>query len=122
SRMNFVRQEEKGLEKLHSVVIEAINKLVFEVSSQAGVRKEDIYTITIVGNTTMHHLFAGISPKYLSQSPYISVMNEPMAIDPNELGIDINEAGKILILPNIAGFLGADTVGVLLAAEMDKSK
>lgn len=119
SRLSFTR-EEGGLDKLHSAIIEAINKLIKQASRQAGVSNKDIYAITIAGNTTMNHLFLGINPQYLSSSPYVSVYNDPVQVNASELNIEINEAGKILALPNIGGFVGADTVAVLVAAEMDK--
>ena len=34
----------------------------------------------------------------------------------------MNPAGKVFVLPNIAGFVGADTIGVLLATELDESE
>ncbi|AOT71007.1 ASKHA domain-containing protein [Geosporobacter ferrireducens] len=122
SRSNYANQEEKGLENLHSAVIRAINKLVVEATENAGVDSDAIYVITVAGNTCMHHLFLGLSPRYISISPYIPTISEPVVMRAQNLPIRINKAGKILVLPNIAGFVGADTVAVLLATELDKSE
>lgn len=121
SRINFAGQEEQGLEKLHSAVIEAINSLIEEAAGIAGVNRGLIYGVSIAANTTMHHLFVGINPRNIAVSPYVSATNDSLVIDALELGININQAGKVFVLPNIAGFVGADTMAVLLATELDRS-
>lgn len=122
SRSNYANQEQNGLEILHDTVIRGINKLIAEAVERAGAKNENIYAITIVGNTCMHHLFLGLSPRYIAKAPYIPVISDPIVLNTSDIPIRINPAGRILVLPNIAGFVGADTVGVLLAAEMDKSE
>lgn len=122
SRSNYASQGEKGLENLHSEVIRAINKLIVEAAEKAGVNSDAIYVITVAGNTCMHHLFLGLSPRYISVSPYIPIISEPIMINGRNLPINMNKSGKILVLPNIAGFVGADTVAALLTTELDKSE
>ncbi|MEL7565556.1 MAG: ASKHA domain-containing protein [Dehalobacterium sp.] len=122
SRITFVTQEEGGLQKLHAAVIDAINRLIGEASDQAGIPRQSIYALSIAANTTMHHLFLGINPQNIALSPYVSVVSEAMVVDAADLLIEINEAGKIFVLPNIAGFVGADTSAVLLATELDRSE
>ena len=120
SRITLAGQEE-GLEKLHFAVIKAINALLAEAVEKAEVRKEDIYAVSIAGNTCMHHLFLGIDPKNLALSPYIPAVSDPLTVNASDLNLNINKAGRVFLLPNIAGFVGSDTSAVLLAAEMDRS-
>lgn len=122
SRLTFASHEENGLIKLQSAVIEAINKLIVEAVQKASVNQSQIYEISIAGNTCMHHIFLGINPQSIAVSPYVPALSEPLVLDASELKISINQAGKVFILPNIAGFLGADTVAVLLATELDQSE
>ena len=122
SRITYANQNEHGLAELHATVTGALNTLIGDAVNTAAVSRSDVYTVTVVGNTCMHHLFLGISPRQVALSPYVAAVSEPVAADPAALGLDINPAGKVLVLPNIAGFVGADTVGVLLAAELDKSE
>lgn len=121
SRITFAAEAE-GLGKLHAAVIEAINKLVAEGAEKAGINKRQIYGVSIAANTCMHHLFLGISPRTIGVSPYVSAISEPLVVDADELRIEINEAGKVFVLPNIAGFVGADTTAVLLATDLDRSE
>lgn len=120
TRTGFTNQE-GGLEKLQSVLINKIDQLIGEAAEKAGINRKQIYALTFVGNTCMHHILLGISPKYLALSPYVPVTIEPVVFDPGNFNISINPAGRAFVLPNIAGFVGADTVAVVLATEMDKS-
>ncbi|HWQ42899.1 MAG TPA: ASKHA domain-containing protein [Desulfosporosinus sp.] len=117
----MLASEKDGLNKLHAAVVEAINCLIVEATNKAGVNKRDIYAVSIAANTCMHHLFLGVNPRHIALAPYVPAISEPIVADPLELNIDINQAGKIFVLPNIAGFVGADTVAVLLATDLNKS-
>jgi len=72
----------------------------------------------VVGNTTMHHLFLGVSPAALARSPYVPVAIQGLCLKAEELGISIYPDAQVCILPNIAGWVGADTVGVILATDL----
>ncbi len=109
----------EGVEELSSCVRKALNDLAAQAAFQAGITAEEIYMITVVGNTCMHHLFAGIMPGALVHSPYNPSVSESMMLPAAQYGIRIHPHGKIMLLPNIAGFVGADTVGVLLATQFD---
>lgn len=109
----------EGVEELSSCVRKALNDLAAQAALQAGITAEEIYMITVVGNTCMHHLFAGIMPGALVHSPYNPSVSESMMLPAAQYGIMIHPHGKIMLLPNIAGFVGADTVGVLLATQFD---
>jgi uncharacterized 2Fe-2S/4Fe-4S cluster protein (DUF4445 family) len=121
SRITYVGQEAGGLERLQNVIIEAMNRIIEEAVSNAGYLREDVYAVTVVGNSCMHHLFLGLDPKHIALAPYVPVTGSPQDVDARALGIEINPSGKVYVLPNIAGFVGADTVGVILATEMDQS-
>jgi uncharacterized 2Fe-2S/4Fe-4S cluster protein (DUF4445 family) len=68
----------------------------------------------------MIHLFLGVPPNYIAVSPYIPVFTKPLLINASRLGIKINPQGRCYILPNISGYVGADTVGVILATGLYK--
>lgn len=121
TRTNFANSEENGLEMLHNTVVEAIDRLVGEACDQAGVKKTDVYEITVCGNTCMHHLFAGLNPKHIALAPYVPVNSDPISVNAVNFGININPAGKVFMFPCIAGFVGGDTVAVILSTELDRS-
>ncbi|HZK56100.1 MAG TPA: ASKHA domain-containing protein [Desulfosporosinus sp.] len=122
SRLTFASHEENGLIKLQNSVVEAINQLIAEAVQKVYVTRNQIYGISIAGNTCMHHIFLGINPHSIAVSPYVPALSESLVLNATQLEIRINQAGKVFMLPNIAGFLGADTVAVLLATELDHSE
>ncbi|BAE84504.1 ASKHA domain-containing protein [Desulfitobacterium hafniense] len=121
SRITFAGKEEKGLDTLHQAVTGAMNRLIGEAVDKAGVSRTQLYGISVAANTTMHHLFLGITPRSIGMSPYVSAINQGLVVAPGELGLEINKAGRVFVLPNIAGFVGADTTAVLLASDLEKS-
>jgi len=120
-RSNYVLEmQENGGDAyaLRDAVRSALNTLVAEAARDAGITPDDIYAAAIVGNTCMHHLYLGLSPASLVHSPYNPAFSEPLVLKAEGV-LDINPLGRILMLPNIAGFVGADTVGVMLAADFE---
>ena len=122
TRNAFAAQKEHGLETLRDAIVEQLNLLIGEAVERVGAAREQVYAVSVVGNTTMHHLFLGINPKYLALAPYVPVLAEPLSAPAQETGIAINTAGRVYVLPNIASFVGADTVGVILATDLDWSE
>ena len=105
-----------GLELLHQKIVSTINNLVKTTSEKAGVNNKQIYSMVMVGNTSMQHLFLGLSPASLGRSPFTAVTKSIVKTSARELSININPAGSVTFLPLIGGFIGADTTGALLAA------
>jgi len=109
-----------GLDKLSGVIRDALNQLIKEACDIAGAEMNRVFVVTVVGNTCMHHLFLGIDPQPLTVVPYEAKVKDEMVVKPAEVDLNINQNGIVQVLPNIAGFVGADTVGCLLATEFDE--
>lgn len=122
SRINYASKGSGELAEMQKLVIGGINQILRRLVNKTGVSPEEIYEMTAVGNTAMHHLFLGICPKYVALSPYPPVTKRSIDIKARDLGVEINRNGNIHVLPLIGGFVGADTVAVILATriyEMD---
>ncbi len=83
--------------------------------------KDDIEDVTIGGNTAMHHILLNLEPRYVSLAPFPPAIHHSLDIRARDLGLNINPSANIFVLPNEAGFVGADNVGVLIAEEPYKS-
>ncbi len=105
---------------LQQVVCDGLNQILVELLDKTGVKAEEVYEVVAVGNTIMHHLFLGIYPLYVGRAPYPPVVRDAILVDARDHKMNINPNGKIYVLPTIAGFVGADTVGVILATEIYK--
>lgn len=121
SRINYSVESENGLADLHERVVQIINQLCEHVCVEAGISRDNIYEVTIVGNTTMTHLFLGIPVRNLALLPYVAVVNDSVELTASQVGLNVNPNANVYVLPNIAGFVGADTVGVILASALHES-
>ncbi|KJS02516.1 MAG: hypothetical protein VR68_02665 [Peptococcaceae bacterium BRH_c4a] len=122
SRIDYSVSSPSGLGNLNSMIRNVVNGIIKKLARQAGTRPESIYAAAVVGNTCMLHLFAGISPAGLSAPPFSGSVHSSYAADAVEIGIDISPRAPVLFLPVISGYVGADTVGVILATGMHLSK
>jgi len=121
SRITFVMQEPENLEKLKNEVVKSINELIGRACLAARISHEEIYDIVIVGNTAMHHLFFGFNPRYLGFSPYSPVIAKSYVTKAINIGLKVNPEAYAYSLPNIAGFIGADAVGCILASRIHET-
>jgi uncharacterized 2Fe-2S/4Fe-4S cluster protein (DUF4445 family) len=100
---------------MQKLVVEGIAELCADLCKEANVEVEDIVEVVVVGNTAMHHLFLELPVKQLGLSPFIPVVNNEIEVKADDLGLHIAPGAYVYLLPNIAGFVGADHVAVLLA-------
>ncbi|MBP5166067.1 MAG: DUF4445 domain-containing protein [Oscillospiraceae bacterium] len=113
---------ENGLEGPTGDIRAALRALCEKCASECGRDTESVYLITVVGNTCMHHLFMGILPSSLAYAPYTPQIADAVDIPASECGLDVNPSAKLHMLPNIAGFVGADTVGAALSSAIDEAE
>jgi len=104
--------------KLQEVVVDCINTLTKDLCQSVGVRSDAIFEVCIAGNTTMNHLLLGLPVQQLGQAPYQAHSVEAHDVRPTELRLDINPAGNVHTVENIAGFVGSDTTAAALATSM----
>ncbi len=116
SRITYATRNRDGLMKLNEAVVGSVNSLIARCCAGAGKDPTDVLEVVIVGNTAMHHIFFGITPQHLAQAPYAPAVRTSLTVDPGHLGVDIYPFGKVSSLPNIAGFVGADAIAVLLSS------
>ena len=100
------------------VLKEALAELTQKAARAAGVSPARITTVCLVGNTAMHHLLLGIDPKPLTVPPYMPSVSQGLELNAAQF-VPVHPEAKLRVLPNIAGFVGADTVGCLVATRFD---
>lgn len=106
-----------GPEALAECARGAVDALLGQMRGRAGVDADSVYGVLIAGNTAMHHLFLGISPVSLVRAPYNPVVSEPLSLNARHYSLSVHPAARLYLLPVIGGFVGADTVGCLLAGD-----
>jgi len=122
TRIAFSRKAKNGLQKLQQAVVQSINDLVDRLTSKAGIRNEEITSVSAGGNTVMNHLSAGIDVDYLW---YVDandkVPRAPIIKKAKTLGLHVNPEAYVYCLPNVSRFLGGDAVGDVVASGMYNS-
>ncbi|MCX8181971.1 MAG: ASKHA domain-containing protein [Candidatus Methanomethyliaceae archaeon] len=118
SRIGYASQSDENLKEVQKAIIDGINSLIQRGLEETGIKEEDLYELVAVGNTAMHHLFLGLDVKWLGFSPYPPVVGRAYNVRAKDLGIRINLAGNIHMLPNVAGFVGADAIADILASRI----
>jgi len=122
TRIAYATESRNNINTLHKIVVDGINKVLTQACSQAKVNPCNVYETKVVGNTAMHHLFMGIQPKYTAISPYVPAIKSTINVVAREIGVKANPSGIISTLPIIAGFVGGDAVGDILATKFHKLK
>lgn len=121
SRIEHAQSKEGGLRQLQQTIVECLNDIIGELCEKAGVDRRNIFEAVVGGNTTMTHLFLGIDPTHLAHAPYVASLRNGLVCPAADLGLDVHGEARVFTLPNIAGFVGGDTVAVILATDLLQS-
>lgn len=115
SRVSYAMLHEGGAALMTQAVREAIASLVRGLANRAEVPVEDILELTIVGNPIMHHLLLGIDPIPLGSAPFALATDGAVRTTAAELELPAHPGARVYVLPCIAGHVGADAAGAILA-------
>ncbi len=122
ARITYVSENKDGLEILQTKVIETLKNIIDNLVEKSNIDRKNIYSIVAVGNTTMQHLLVGADPTHIARAPYIPAFQDSLKLKTVDLGLDVNDEAQIYVAPNVAGYVGADTVGVVLATYIEESE
>jgi uncharacterized 2Fe-2S/4Fe-4S cluster protein (DUF4445 family) len=117
ARITYAMTHPDGLEKMHTAILEGLNMIVARTCEKSGYQPEDIAEAVLVGNTCMDHIFLNIFPKYVGVSPFVPAMHHSVDVKARDFGLKILPSGNVHVLPNEAGFVGADNVACVIAEE-----
>lgn len=122
SRVSYSMMNPGGAKQMTDAVHAALDSLAAEVARAAGVSVTDILEVTLVGNPIMHHLLLGIDPVELGGAPFALATDGALTIRAAEIGLNLHPNTRIYLLPCIAGHVGADAAGMVLAERPDLSE
>jgi len=121
-RLSRAQFDESGLLRLHELLIDQLDDVFDELLSAAGADKSVVTEVTVVGNMAMHHFLLRLDSTYLGLSPYAPVTRDSVVVSADTLGLHLEPDVPVYVLPNIAGFVGSDTVGVILASGISTAR
>jgi len=119
SRVSYSMMNPGGAALMTAAVREALSTLAADVARSAGISREDILEATLVGNPIMHHLVLGIDPVELGGAPFALATDMSMALRASAIDLALNRNARVYVLPCIAGHVGADAAGMVLAERPD---
>jgi len=124
SRIIHCQQDEQhGCPRLKELVVDDINRLIAALVGAAGLSPMDVRGLVVSGNTTMMHLFLGLYPVWIRREPYVGCAYVPPPTRPQDVGVEMNPAGRVFCLPSVSSYVGADiTAGVLATGLMDRAE
>ena len=121
ARIQLCLEQEDGLDKLRAAALRSLQQAIDQVLENEGVERSQVYEATLVGNTTMAHLCLGISPASMGTLPYAATVGDAVDAAASEIGLSLHPRARVYVMPNIGAFVGADTVGAVLATGMDEA-
>ncbi|HVN98404.1 MAG TPA: ASKHA domain-containing protein [Steroidobacteraceae bacterium] len=119
SRVSYSMMNPEGAAQMTAAVRGALNDLIAQVARDAGAQADEILEAAIVGNPIMHHLLLGIDPVELGGAPFALCTDGSVTARAAQLELKMNPNARVYVLPCIAGHVGADTAGVILAERPD---
>ncbi|MBV8806142.1 MAG: DUF4445 domain-containing protein, partial [Sinobacteraceae bacterium] len=121
SRVSYSMMNPGGAQQMTEAVHTALNTLAADVAREANASVEDILEVTLVGNPIMHHLLLGIDPVELGGAPFALTTDGSLTMWASEIDLKLHPNARIYVLPCIAGHVGADAAGMILAERPDLS-
>ena len=116
--------------ELHQAIIKGLNYEIREICKRLGIRRREIYEVTVAGNSTMRDLFFGLDVQSIGQKPYKSLIENEvlqgkrtsmaLTAEAKKLGVQVHPRARIFGLPLIASHVGADTAADLVAIDMER--
>lgn len=120
SRISQACDNPASVGEMQADVVGTVNDLLLQLAEDRGISVEQVYEVTLAGNTTMQHLFCGITPGALGQVPFPSAYNRALFLNSDEVGLHIHPNGCLYVFANIGGFVGGDTVSGILACGLHR--
>ena len=119
SRVSYAMMNPGGAEQMTAAVRGALGDLAADVARSAGITPQDILEVTLVGNPIMHHLALGIDPTELGGAPFALAIDQAVTLPAASMDLAVHPNARVYVLPCIAGHVGADTAGMILAERPD---
>ena len=103
TRISYCKQN--GTYKLNNVLMHEINRMI------SSFKSVNVDALFVSGNSTMLHLFFDVDCTSIGVAPYTPVFLESKTLNASDIGI--TGVNRIISLPSISSFVGADIVSGL---------
>jgi uncharacterized 2Fe-2S/4Fe-4S cluster protein (DUF4445 family) len=118
SRADLASKGTAELDRLQNLVAGGMTEIIEECLVSAGASAGDVHDLMIAGNTVMAHLFFGVSPENIAQSPFAPVFTAMREAPAAALGLPCAPGARVAAMPAVSGYVGGDIVAGLMATEL----
>jgi uncharacterized 2Fe-2S/4Fe-4S cluster protein (DUF4445 family) len=115
SRISATMMDDAALDLLRARAHETLDQLAGEVCDEAGVAREEVYEVVVVGNVTMLQLALGIDPEPLSMAPFTIAARSLSAATAADFGVSVHPRAPAVTFPALGAYVGPDIVSGVLA-------
>jgi uncharacterized 2Fe-2S/4Fe-4S cluster protein (DUF4445 family) len=121
TRIGRALQSNQEAELLQQLAVQVIAQLATELAAQVAASPQDVVDAVVVGNTAMHHLLLHLPVEQLVMAPYVPAASQALDVKARDVGLPLAPGAYVHLLPNIAGYVGADHVAMILGTELWKA-
>ena len=100
---------------------QCLEEIALSLCREAGISPDEVESVCFVGNPAMQQLFLGLNVENLAKIPFAPVLTEAMCV-PAQPHLPCCKNAQLLIVPDVSGFVGADTAACVLACGMAESE
>lgn len=122
SRIDYASKSIDNANEITNTIRDALQNVIKKLIYSTGHSLSDIYLTAVVGNTTMIHILLGLPCFNIAVSPFIPVTRYQRILHPEEIGLEINKYGRVLVLPSVSAYIGSDTVAAVLSSGIHLAK
>ena len=116
SRLQYVKENSKGLERLNKLLIKDVNLITQRLLQVKGLQPEEVFIGIAAGNTTMQHLLLRLDPRGIAQAPFNPVSTDGMIVKAGDVGLEVHPEALLYVMPTRSGYIGGDLISAVLAS------
>jgi len=107
---------------VRAAALHTIEEGAREILAETGVLPDEVVKTMVVGNPIMIHILNGIDPYQLTRVPYVPVTCRSLRGMPRDFGWTFQEHGFVESLPLVSAYVGADTIGMIVALDLGREE
>jgi len=104
-----------SLARLRSTLRKGVGELLRSLVKEAGIAAAGVGSITVAGNTTMQHFFAGEDPSPLAVAPFRTAFLAMQSRPASAVGLRSFTRATVRFVPSASAFVGGDAVAGALS-------
>ncbi|MBI5303904.1 MAG: DUF4445 domain-containing protein [Chloroflexi bacterium] len=122
TRIGIACQGAAQAARMQKLLTDALSQLAADLCATISANPSEIVEAVVVGNTAIHHLFLRLPVQQLGFAPYVPATRAALDVKARDLDLNIAPGAYVHLLPNIAGYVGADHVAMILATRLAELK